>query len=84
MSVDSKRVLRINNVKATFWIGLAILAMGLVSLWVSFPSTERQGVSVAGLSLAVETRQNTKLAPLLSAVMILAGAGMLIAPTFRK
>ena len=70
--------------KATFWIGLAILAMGLVSLWVSFPSTERQGVSVGGLSLAVETRQNTKLAPLLSAVMILAGAGMLIAPTFRK
>ena len=67
--------------KETFWIGLAVLALGLASLWVSFPSTERQGVSVSGLSLAVETSHNAKLAPLLSAVVILAGAGMLIAPS---
>ena len=26
--------------KETFRIGLAVLALGLVSLWVSFPSTE--------------------------------------------
>ena len=69
--------------KAIFWIGLATLALGLVSLWVSFPSTARQGVSVGALSLAVETRQSTRLAPILSAAMILAGAGMMIAPSLK-
>ena len=69
--------------RGIFWIGLAVLALGLVSLWVSFPSTERQGVSIGGLSLAIETRHDTKLAPLLSAVMILVGAGMLIEPSLK-
>ena len=42
--------------KALFWIGLVVLILGLASLVVPIPQREREGISVGGVSLGVETR----------------------------
>jgi hypothetical protein len=65
--------------KALFWIGLTVLVLGLVSLVVPVPSTERDTVKAGGISIGVETRRQEKLSPVVSAIMILGGAGMMIA-----
>jgi hypothetical protein len=61
--------------KVLFWIGLIILILGLVSLVVPIPRSEREGVTVGGVSLGVETRHEEKISSALSAVMILGGLG---------
>jgi hypothetical protein len=65
--------------KALFFIGLAVLILGIVSLVVPIPHSERGGISVGGVSLGVETRHEEKIHPALSAVMILGGLGAMAA-----
>ena len=65
--------------QALFWIGLTVLALGLVSLVVPIPRTEQDSVKAAGISIGVETRRQEKLSPVVSAIMTLGGAGMMIA-----
>ena len=65
--------------KALFFIGLAVLILGIVSLVVPIPHSERGGISVCGVSLGVETRHEEKIHPALSAVLILGGFGAMAA-----
>jgi len=70
--------------KALFWIGLVVLILGIVSLVVPIPHSEREGVTVGGVSLGVETRHEEKVHPALSAVMILGGLGAMAAGKARS
>lgn len=65
--------------KALFWIGMVALVLGIVSLIVPIPRSEREGFKVGGLSVGVETRHEEKVSPFVSAVIILGGAGMMFA-----
>ena len=65
--------------KALFFIGLIVLILGIVSLVVPIPHNERDGISVGGVSLGVETRHEEKVHPALSAVMILGGFAAMFA-----
>ncbi len=65
--------------KALFAVGLVILILGLASLFVPIPQKDSAGIEVGGVSLGVETSHKEKVSPVVSAVMILAGAGMMIA-----
>ena len=65
--------------KTLFWIGLVVLILGVVSLVVPIPRHERDGIKVAGVSIGIETRHDEKVSPIVSAVMILGGAGLMIA-----
>lgn len=67
--------------KVLFFIGLVVLILGVVSILVPIPHGERDGISVGGVSLGVETQREEKLHPALSAVMILAGLGAMAAGT---
>ena len=70
--------------KALFWIGLAALILGIVSLVIPIPRNEREGFRVGGVSIGVETQHEEKVSPIVSAVMILGGAGMMIAGKRRS
>lgn len=65
--------------KVLFWIGLVVLILGVVSLVVPIPRQERQGMEAGGVSIAVQTRYDEKVSPIVSAVMIIGGIGMMVA-----
>jgi hypothetical protein len=65
--------------KPLFWIGLVTLILGIASLLVAIPRRERDGVNVGGVSIGIETKHDEKVSPIVSAVMILGGAGLMIA-----
>jgi len=65
--------------KALFWIGLLFVSLGVGSLFVPIPRHEREGISVGGVSLGIETRHDEKAPPLVSAALIIAGAGLMFA-----
>lgn len=70
--------------KALFWIGMAVLILGIVSLVVPIPHNERQGFKAGGMSFGVETQHEEKVSPFVSAVMILGGVGMMVAGKMRS
>ena len=70
--------------KPLFWIGLVVLILGFVSLVVPIPRNQRQGLEAGGMSIGVEVRTEEKVSPILSAVMILGGAGLMIAGKGRS
>jgi hypothetical protein len=46
---------------------------------VPLPHKEREGVKVGGASIGIETKHDEKVSPIISAVLIAAGAGLMIA-----
>jgi len=64
--------------KALFWGGLLLLILGLASLVVPIPRSERGGFEAGGVSVGVETRHEETVPPLVSAAMILGGAGLMV------
>jgi len=70
--------------KPLFVIGLAVLILGVASLLVPIPHKERAGVEVGGVSLGVNTTTRETVSPIVSGVLILAGAGMMIAGRNRR
>ena len=65
--------------KALFPIGLIVLILGIASLFVPIPQRDRAGIEVGGVSLGVETSHKEKVSPIVSGVMIVAGAALMIA-----
>jgi hypothetical protein len=70
--------------KGLFWVGLIILILGLVSLVVPIPQSEREGVTIGGVSLGAETRHEEKISSALSAVMILGGLGAMAVAKVKR
>ncbi len=65
--------------RVLFWFGLAVLILGIASLFVTIPQRETHGIRAGDLSVGVQTRHNQKVSPIVSAVMIIGGASMMIA-----
>ncbi len=65
--------------KALFWIGMMVLILGVASLVVPIPRSEREGFEAGGVSVGVETRHKEKVPPLVSALLMLAGVGTMFA-----
>ncbi len=61
-----------------------MLVLGILSLVVPIPHKEREGFSAGGISMGVETQHSQTVSPIISTVMILGGAGMMIAGKSRK
>ena len=70
--------------KQLFWIGLVLIALGMLSLVVPIPHNERQGFSAGGMSVGIQTQHSERVSPIISAVLILGGAGMAVAGKGRK
>jgi len=68
-----------NTMRGLFWLGVVLVVLGIASLVVPIPHSERSGVKVGGASIGIETKHEEKVSPIISAVLIAAGAGMMIA-----
>ncbi len=65
--------------RVLFWFGLAVLVLGIASLFVTIPQRETHGIRAGDVSVGVQTQHNQKVSPIVSAVMIIGGASMMIA-----
>ena len=69
--------------RSIFWIGFAVLILGIASLLIPIPRSEKEGFQAGGVSVGIETHRQEKVSPIVSAVMILVGAGMMIAQKMK-
>ena len=65
--------------KIVFAIGLLLVILGIVSLFVPIPHKETHGFKAGDFSIAVQTQNDEKVSPVVSAVVIGAGVIMIIA-----
>jgi hypothetical protein len=65
--------------KVLFGVGLIVLILGIASFFVPLPQKENHGIKVGDTSIGVQTQHSEKVSPVISAVLLIGGAGMLIA-----
>jgi len=65
--------------KALFVIGLAVLILGILSFFVAIPHSENHGIKTGDINIGIQTHESKKVAPAVSAVLVVAGAGLIIA-----
>jgi hypothetical protein len=65
--------------KSFFAVGLILIVLGILSLVVPIRQTEHHGVNAGGVSLGLDTHHSEKVAPVISAVLILGGIGLAFA-----
>jgi hypothetical protein len=65
--------------KSLFGIGLVVLILGILSFFVPIPHSEQHGVSAGDVHLGVTTHHEDRVPPALGAVLLVVGAGMMIA-----
>jgi len=66
-------------VKVLFWVGMAVLILGIVSLVVPMPRNEQEGFKTGGRSVGAETQREKKASPFVSAIVILGGVSTMFA-----
>jgi hypothetical protein len=70
--------------KTLFWVGLVVLLLGIASLFVAIPHNENKGIKVGDSSIGVQVRHHERVSPLVSGILLAAGAGMMIAGGRRR
>ncbi len=65
--------------KAVLWIGVLVLALGVISLFVALPHTEQHTMKAGSVEMGIETHDKQKVDPAISATLIIVGAVMAIA-----
>jgi hypothetical protein len=65
--------------KALFVAGLAVAVLGILSFFVALPHSENHGIKAGDVSVGVQTHSSEKVSPAISAVMLVVGAGLMIA-----
>ena len=65
--------------KALLWVGVLVLILGIASLFVAIPRTERQGIKAGDIDIGVQTHHSERVPPVVSAVLIAGGVLLMIA-----
>lgn len=65
--------------KALTGIGIAVLILGIISFFVPYPRQENHGIKAGDLKIGVQTTHDEHVPTVVSIVLIVAGAGMMIA-----
>ena len=65
--------------KALFGLGLVVLVLGILSFFVPFPKTEDHGIKVGDAKIGVQTTHDEHVSPGVSVVLLVVGAGMMVA-----
>jgi hypothetical protein len=67
------------QMKALFAIGLVVLILGIASFFVPVPHSENHGIKAGDVHIGVQTEHSERVSPIISVVLILGGAGLMIA-----
>jgi len=59
--------------------GVVVLILGIVSFFVPMPHSEHHGFNVGDAHVGVTTEHEQKVPPALSIILVVAGAGLMIA-----
>jgi hypothetical protein len=59
--------------------GLVLVVLGIASLVVPVPHTEREGIKVGGTNFGVQTSHSERVSPIISVVLIAGGIALGIA-----
>jgi hypothetical protein len=65
--------------KPLFVVGLIVLILGIASFFVPVPHPENHGVKVGDTSIGIQTEHSERVSPVISAVLLLGGAGLMLA-----
>ena len=59
--------------------GVLLTVLGIVSFFVPIPRSEHHGVNLGDAHIGVTTELDEKVSPIISTVLVVAGAGLMIA-----
>ena len=65
--------------KALLLVGVLLMVLGILSFFVPVPHSERHGVNLGDAHIGVTTEHDEKVAPAVSIVLVVVGAGLMIA-----
>jgi len=65
--------------KALMIVGIVLVILGIASLFVPIPHNEDRGINAGDVHIGVQVRHEEKVSPIISAVLIVAGVGLMIA-----
>jgi hypothetical protein len=65
--------------KILMLVGVIVLVLGIVSFFVPFPHSEHHGVRVGDAHVGITTHDDQRVPPVASIVLIVVGAGLMIA-----
>jgi hypothetical protein len=65
--------------KALLLVGVLLMVLGILSFFVPVPHSEHHGVDVGDAHIGVTTQHDEKVAPAVSIVLVVVGAGLMIA-----
>lgn len=72
------------EMKILLWIGVLLLALGIASLFVPIPHTDTQTFKAGDVSFGVQTHHSDRVSPIISAVLILGGVGLMMVGSRQK
>jgi hypothetical protein len=61
------------------YAGLLLIVLGIASLVVPIPHTERQGIKAGDINFGVQTSHSERVSPVISALLIAGGIALAIA-----
>ena len=70
--------------KMFLYAGIILVVLGLVSLVVPVPSSEKQGIKIGDTNIGVQTSHSEKVSPMVSAVLIAGGIALSFAGARAK
>lgn len=70
--------------KMFLYAGLILIVLGIASLVVPIPSSEKQGIKIGDTNIGVQTSHSEKVSPMISAVLIAGGIALSIAGARAK
>ena len=65
--------------KALMLVGVVVLVLGVLSFFVPVPHSEHHGVNIGDAHVGITTHHDNMVPPVVSIVLVLVGAGLLIA-----
>lgn len=70
--------------KILLYVGLLMVVLGIVSLVVPIPSTEKESLKAGGVRVGIQTTHSERVSPIISAVLIVGGIGLAVVGTRKR